>query len=170
MSLASRSSTPPPTQSPLTAATIGFEKASHFKSAWLTTRAVSGDALRSPLMSAPAQKARPPAPVRTTHRHGPLASSSHRRASSAIMARVIALSRGWWSMVTTATCRSCSVTRISTALGSGNDHDLAVRFAVGQELDRLDGPLERQPMADARTELSLVVPAEQRLDGAAQLV
>src|SRR4029450_4042672 len=162
MSVASSSSTPPPTQSPLTAATIGLAYASYFRSAWLTTRAVSTEALRSPLMSAPAQNARLPAPVSTMHRQGPLSSSSHRRPSSAIMARVIALSRGWLSMGTTAPGRPCSVTRISTGLGSGDDHDLAVRLAVGQELDRLDGALEGQSMADAGPELALGVPRQER--------
>ncbi len=45
----------------------------------------------SPLMSAPAQKALAPAPVRTTHRQLPRSSSSHNRARSAIIWRDIAL-------------------------------------------------------------------------------
>ena len=57
MSVESSSSRPPPTQSPLTAATIGFEYACCFSNAWLTTLAVSRAAERSPLMSAPALKA-----------------------------------------------------------------------------------------------------------------
>src|SRR4026207_126091 len=106
-------------------------------------------------MSAPAQNARLPAPVSTMHRHGPPPSPSPRRASSPIMARVIAFSRGWLSMVTIATCRPCAVTRISTGSGSRDDHDLAVRAAVGQELDRLHGALQRQAGAGGRLPAAL---------------
>src|SRR6266851_8355512 len=171
MSVASSSSTPPPTQSPLTAATIGLAYESYLSRAWLTTRAVSTEALKSPLMSAPAQKARVPAPVSTMARHGPRSSSSHRRARSAIIARVIALRRGRLSRVTTTTCGPCAPVRISIASGSrGHDHDLAERLAVGQELDRLHRPLERQAVADQRLEPPLAIPGEQRLDRAAELV
>src|SRR6266446_10723135 len=171
MSVASSSSTPPPTQSPLTAATIGLGYESYLSRAWLTTRAVSAEALKSPLMSAPAQKARVPAPVSTMARHGPRSSSSHWRARSAIIARVIALRRGRLSTVTTTTYGPCASVRISIASGSrGHDHDLAERLAVGQELDRLHRPLERQAVADQRLEPPLAIPGEQRLDRAAELV
>src|SRR3984893_15158087 len=171
MSVASSSSTPPPAQSPLTAATIGFVYESYLSRAWLTIRAVSADALKSPLMSAPAQKARVPAPVSTMARQGPRSSSSQRRARSDIMARVIALSRGWLSTVTTTTCRPCASVRISMASGSRrNHHDLAERLAIGEELDRLHRLLQRQAMADQRLQPALAVPGEQGLDRAAQLV
>jgi hypothetical protein len=52
---------PPPTQSPLTAATIGFEYGSFFSKAWLTIRATSGPADRSP------SRVRPP-PLRCSAR------------------------------------------------------------------------------------------------------
>src|SRR6185295_15893197 len=171
MSVASNSSTPPPTQSPFTAAMIGLEVAWYFRSAWLTTAAVSGAALRSPLMSAPAQNARVPAPVSTMARQGPRSSSSQSRASSAIMARVIAFSRGRLSMVITTTCGPCEAVRISIALRPrGHHHDLAVRLAVGQELDRLHGALERQPVAHQRPEPPLAVPGHERFHRAPQLV
>src|SRR5712691_3249725 len=170
MSVESRSSTPPPTQSPLTAATIGFVYASCFSSAWPTTRAVSGEALRSPLMSAPAQKARAPAPVSTMARQLPRSSSSQIRPRSAIIARDIALSRGWLSMVTTITCGPCDSTRISTGSAPERDDDLAEGSAIGQEANRLHRPLERQPVAHVGFELARRVPADQGLHGGAELV
>src|SRR5258708_36147587 len=42
---------------------------SFLSNAWLTIRATSGPADRSPLTSAPTVKARSPAPVSTMHRH-----------------------------------------------------------------------------------------------------
>src|SRR5690242_6025523 len=162
MSVASSSSTPPPTQSPFTAATIGLEVAWYLSSEWLSTAAVSGDALRSPLMSTPAQNARVPAPVSTMARHGPRSSSSQSRARSAIIARVIASIRGRLSMVITTTCGPCRADRISIALDPvRHHHDLAVRPAIGQELDRLHGALERQAVTHQRLEAALAVPGHQ---------
>src|SRR5437867_312363 len=123
---------------------MGLEYTSCFKRAWLTTRAASGAAERSPLMSAPAQKARSPAPVRTTQRHGPRSSSSQSRARSVIICRDIALSLTWLSMVTITTCGPCSRTRISISVGPqpGDDDDLSVRASIGQQPDGLDALLE----------------------------
>src|SRR5262245_12617565 len=171
MSVDRSSSTPPPAQSPLTAATIGLEKTWCFRSAWPTTAAFSGDAERSPLRSAPAQKARSPAPVRTITRQGPRSSSSQSRARSAIICRDIALRRGWLSMVMTTTCRACWWTRISTSVPQiGKNNDLAVRLAIGQQANGLDALLEREPVADARLELAGGVPREQLVDRPAELV
>src|SRR6185503_13068638 len=173
MSVESSSSTPPPTQSPLTAATIGLAYASCFRSTWPTTRAVSAEALRSPPMSAPAQKARAPAPVSTMARQLPRSSSSQIRPRSASIARGIALSFGWLSMVTTVTCGPCASTRI-IAMGGGSaperDDDLAEGSAVGQQADRLHAPLERQPVAHVGLELTRRVPGHQGLHRASQLV
>src|SRR2546427_3296339 len=172
MSVDSSSSTPPPTQSPLTAAPIGLENTWCFRSACPTTSAVSGAAERSPLRSAPAQKARSPAPVRTIARQGPRSSSSHSRARSVIICRDIALRRGWLSMVTTTTWRPCWSARISTSVGpqARNDDDLAVGLSIRQEPDGLDALLEGEPMADARLELPGRVPLEQLVDRPAELV
>src|SRR5438093_7371167 len=113
-------------------------------------------------MSAPALKARSPAPVRTTQRQVPRSSSSHNRARSVIICRDIALSLTWWSMVTITTCGPCARARISMSarLQSRDDDDLAVRPALGQEPDRLDAFLERKTVRDARPELAGLVPLE----------
>src|SRR5262245_58099351 len=124
-------------------------------------------------MSAPAQKARVPAPVSTIARQLPRSSSSQRRARSAIISRDIALRRGWLSIVITTMCRPCS--RTSMAIGRsaaqlGDDDDLAVGAAIGQQADRLDALLERQAMRDAGLELALVVPGQELVDRPAKLV
>ncbi len=121
-------------------------------------------------MSAPTLKARSPAPVSTMQRQSSRSSSSHSRPSSASIARVMALRRGWLSMVTTTTCGPCRARRISISGDSVTHDDLAVRLAVGEEADGLHAPLERQAMADAGAQLALRVPAHQLVDGAPQLV
>src|SRR5215510_10181518 len=72
MSVDSRSSTPPPAQSPLTAAMMGFEYGFVFRRARSTIRAVCSGAERSSPISAPAQNARSPAPVIIMQRHSNL--------------------------------------------------------------------------------------------------
>src|SRR4030095_16921118 len=115
-------------------------------------------------MSAPAVKARAPAPGSTMHRQGPRSSSSHSRTSSAIIARDMAFMRAWLSIVRTTTW-PCSSTRISMALsGARPHHELAVGLAVGQPADRLDAALERQAVADQRPQLALAIPLQQLLD------
>src|SRR5436309_12029171 len=123
-------------------------------------------------MSAPALNARSPAPVRTTQRQLPRSSSSHNLARSVIICRDIALRRGWLSMVRITTCRPCSRTLISISVGrqSGDDDDLAVSAAIGQEPDRLDAPLEGKTMRDARPELALLIAAQELVDGPSELV
>src|SRR2546426_4684423 len=122
-------------------------------------------------MSAPALKARPPAPVRTIERVSPRSSSSHTRARSAIMPRVMALSRGWLSIVTTATCALRCSSRISMRLAPvRDDDDLAVRLAIGEAADGLGRALERQAIGDQRAQLALAVPAQQLLHRARELV
>src|SRR5205809_844988 len=114
MSVDSSNSSPPPTQSPLTAATIGFENGVSFSKARLMVRAVSAPALRSPLMSAPAEKAFSPAPVSTTQRQPASASRrSQSAAKSASIARFIALRRGSFAIVTSAIWGRGVSTRIS---------------------------------------------------------
>src|SRR4029453_5083374 len=121
-------------------------------------------------MSAPAVKARAPAPVSTMHRQGPRSSSSHSRTSSAIIARDMAFMRAWLSIVRTTTW-PCSSTRISIALGCARPHhELAVGFAVGQPADRLDAALERQAVTDQRPQLALAMPLQQLVDRDLQLV
>src|SRR3989442_12498768 len=172
MSVDSSSPTPPPTQSPLAAATIGFENTWCFSRAWLTTPAVSGAAERSPLMSAPALNARSPAPVRTTQRQLPRSSSPHSRARSAIICRDIALRRDWLAMVTITTWRPWSRARISISVRPEprDDDDLSVGPAIRQEPDRLDALLEGQPVRDARPEPARLVPGEELVDRPVELV
>ena len=82
-----------------------------------TIAAVSGLALRSPPRSAPEENAFSPAPVNTTQRHSASVSRrSHRAARSASIARVIALRRGWLSIVTSTMCRTRVSIRISISL------------------------------------------------------
>src|SRR5262245_38524113 len=149
-------------------------------------RAISSRADMSPLTSAPALNARSPAPVSTMQRHASSrSSSSQHRPRSASMARVIALRRGWLSMVMTTTWRPWRSREISisgspsgeshprSAPGSAladEAHDLAVGAPVGEEPDRLDAALQREAMGDARREAALAVPAHQLLGGGAQLV
>src|SRR5262245_42109344 len=124
-------------------------------------------------MSAPAQKARVPAPVSTIARQLPRSSSSQRRARSAIISRDIALGRGRLPMVITTTWRPCSRTSMAiqrSATKLGDDHDLAVGAAIGQQANRLDALLERQTMRDARLELALLVPGQELVDRPPKLV
>src|SRR2546428_12015479 len=123
-------------------------------------------------MSAPAQKARSPAPVRTTQRHVPRSISSQSRARSVIICRDIALSLTWLSMVTITTCGPCSRTRISMSVGPqpGDDDDLSVRASISQEPDGLATLLERQTVWDAPTELAGLIPAEELVARPAQRV
>src|SRR5207245_2302681 len=58
----------------------------------------------------------------------------------------------------------------SVAAQSRDDHDLAVGAPVGQQADRLDALLERQPMRDARLQLAVLVPAQELVDRSAELV
>ena len=111
MSVAISNSTPPPAQSPLTAATIGLENVEVFSSERLTMRAVSSLTERSPPISAPAQKPFSPAPVITTQRQSTVLSSrSHSAASSPNMARDMALRLAWLSIVTSVMWRETSRT------------------------------------------------------------
>src|SRR5260221_9132977 len=104
-------------QSPLTAATIGFENGVFLRSARLTTCAVWALADKSPARSAREENALSPAPVRMTQRQdGSGSSRSHSAARSASIARLIALRRGSLTMVTTAMCLSRVSTRISIAV------------------------------------------------------
>src|SRR5256886_17391773 len=122
-------------------------------------------------MSARALKARPPAPVRTMQRVSSRSSSPHTRARSAIIPRVMALSRGWLSSGTTATCAlRCSSRRSMRLAPVWDDDDLAVRPAIGEAADRLGRALERQAVGDQRAQLALTVPAQQLLHRARQLV
>src|SRR6516225_8484525 len=97
-------------------------------------RAISGPADRSPLISAPTVKARVPAPVSTMARQlSSRSSSSHSRPSSASIARVIALRRGWLSIVTIATCRPCRARRISIRLVLARSGPYRTRDARSRE-------------------------------------
>src|SRR5262245_18489460 len=74
-------------------------------------------------------------------------------------------------MVTTTTCRAGWSSRISTSVPQiGQDDDLAVRLAIGQQANRLDALLERVPVADARLELAGRVPFGELVDRPAELV
>src|SRR5438046_176831 len=118
MSVDSSNSSPPPTQSPLMAATIGFENGVSFSKARLMVRAVSAPALRSPPMSAPAEKAFSPAPVSTTQRQPASASRrSQSAAKSASIARFIALRRGSFAIVTRAIWGGAEVIKLEAPDG-----------------------------------------------------
>src|SRR5258705_8375794 len=75
-------------------------------------------------------------------------------------------------MVTITMCGLCSSTRISMSAGpqSRHDHDLAVRFTVGQQPDRLHAPLQGEALRDARLEGAGMVPREQLSDRLLELV
>src|SRR5262249_54140114 len=110
-------------------------------------------------------------------RHGPASSRSHSWASSASIWRGIAFSRGWLSMVTTATWGPRGSTRISIG-GSppsarpelGHDDDLPQRLPAGQEADGVGAPLEGHAVGHARLEPSLGIPAEQLVHRPPELV
>jgi len=104
----------------LIAAMIGLVNGVSFSKARLMTCAFPSLALISPLMSAPAENALSPAPVRITQRQSAASSSrSHSAARSAIIARDMALRRGSLAIVTTAMCDCCISRRISMGLVTG---------------------------------------------------